>query len=424
LDGTEDISGSPSFYLGKIGANTSNLNTNLVSCNKVYFKAHKAGEKYELTATHEIYTNVADTVEFRTCDIFFNPISCEVTNSTYIVNPRGFVYGDENYYKLELYPKTFLNNESNITWEGKYRILFQPYDDYNLSVKLVPPQKYDYSYTNTISIIIPDYYEEPPKFDVLIYPEYKTIKIQPIIIKRSQNEYINYEEDSIDPMNYNWSSRDAFRINYTNQLSKGLSYSQKIFRQAGIRFEVDSTTELISPANVFYDLIGNNTITNYNSSIYNGIKLYLVDSFENSYKGENAITIHTGGYPRICFGIIITKHTQTEAFPNEIGHMLGLDDIYGLNNPNLADAIYEQNEITNDTTGVNNYYSKTRNQIIFSCVMYGCLYPGPQVNYAKILPLGSVFGSVNNDNHSPTASINVGLRGINTNVVSYGEIIQ
>ena len=56
--------------------------------------------------------------------------------------------------------------------------------------------------------------------------------------------------------------------------------------------------------------------------------------------------------------------------------------------------------------------------------MYGYLFPGPQVNYAKILPLGSVFGSVNNDNHSPTASINVGLRGINTNVVSYGEIIQ
>ncbi|MBQ8571681.1 MAG: hypothetical protein IJ444_09310 [Kiritimatiellae bacterium] len=401
-----------------------NSYANNVYGNKIYYKSNKAGEKYKLTATHELYTNVTDTVELRTCDIFFNPISCEVTNSTYIVNPRGFVYGDENYYKLELYPKTFLNNESNITWEGKYRILFQPYDDYNLSVKLVPPQKYDYSYTNTISIIIPDYYEEPPKFDVLIYPEYKTIKIQPIIIKRSQNEYINYEEDSIDPMNYNWSSKDAFRINYTNQLSKGLSYSQKIFRQAGIRFEVDSTTELISPANVFYDLIGNNTITNYNSSIYNGIKLYLVDSFENSYKGENAITIHTGGYPRICFGIIITKHTQTEAFPNEIGHMLGLDDIYGLNNPNLADAIYEQNEITNDTTGVNNYYSKTRNQIIFSCVMYGCLYPGPQVNYAKILPLGSVFGSVNNDNHSPTASINVGLRGINTNVVSYGEIIQ
>ena len=410
--------------LAKIGATTNSINKSSLNSSQVYFESHKADEKYDLTATHELYTNVTDTVEFRTCDIFFNPISCEVTNSTYIVNPRGFVYGDENYYKLELYPKTFLNNESNITWEGKYGILFQPYDDYYLSVKLVPPKKYDYSYTNTISIIIPDYYEEPPKFDVLIYPEYKTIKIQPIIIKRSQNEYINYEEDSIDPMNYNWSSRDAFRVNYTNQLSKGLSYSQKIFRQAGIRFEVDSTTELISPVNVFYDLIGNNTITNYNSSIYNGIKIYLVDSFENSYKGENAITSHTSGYPRICFGIIITKHTQTEAFPNEIGHMLGLDDIYELNNPNLADAIYEQNEITNDTTGVNNYYSKTRNQIIFSCVMYGCLYPGPQVNYAKILPLGSVFGSVNNDNHSPTASINVGLRGINTNVVSYGELIQ
>ena len=424
---TMDVSsGSSTSGNGFIGLTKNNINDDLIVSSTVYFKSHKAGEKYNLTATHELYTNVTDTVELRTCDIFFNPISCEVIGDYYVVNPRGFVYNDETHYKVEIYPEDFLHND--VAWVGTTPLMVTTRAPKNLYVGLNTAKGQGEYFDNEITIQIPDYYESPPKFTVRVYNGYKTIKIKPIIVKYGDNQYINHLETSRNPTNYVWYSKEDFGATCLRNVAKGISYANKIYRQAGIKFQVDTAIEKESHEFFFYKSSSVSVFTNLSSTNYDGINLYIVDSFErSSANGDvaNALTLHTENEPRQFFGVIVNKYTLKDSYPHEFAHMLGLYDIYPLANIDLALDVYTKTEVPNDFTGEINYYNQDINRanVIQNLVMYGIINNESE-NKNKIFSLSNVFGSVTNEDNPQTNHVKVGLKNLNDNVITYGEIIN
>ena len=413
LDGTEDISGSPSFYLGKIGANTSNLNTNLVSCNKVYFKAHKAGEKYELTATHEIYTNVTDTVEFRTCDIFFNPISCESVGEGYVLNPRGFVYNDETHYKLEVEPKSFLYN--SVVWEGTTPLVIIPRDEKNLYAGLNTAQGSGEYFDNEITIQIPDYYESPPKFTVRIYNSYKTVKLQPIVTKVREDLYINYSIASNQYINENcFASSNEFYSVFLPKLSQYIEYSNKIFRQIGVEIQLDEIIEYANPSFFWFNIESSYVLLDQYTDGYDGIRVFVSECFcrgnymINEYEG---LTYYTDSSKTNYTAIVIKKDINILAFPHEIGHTMMLKDIY-LDKYNYFNVPPTNNDLPCDFTGEINYYNKSLSDIINSCLMLGNLNFSSSASNT-IIPLGKINGNSEDNKFANPEKIAVGQMDIN-----------
>jgi hypothetical protein len=150
--------------------------------------------------------------------------------------------------------------------------------------------------------------------------------------------------------------------------------------------------------------------------------LYLVDSFVGQIAGYGALTSHTlEANNRRAFGVVIHKETLEGAFPHEIGHFLGLDDIYDFENLELALNMYNEDEIPFDFTGDLNYYNKNRSLIIVNLLMYGYLPTSGNSNN-QTLPLGMVFGTSDSKDETKVGLIKVGLNGLSSNFVSYGEL--
>jgi hypothetical protein len=396
-----------------------NSYANNVYGNKIYYKSNKAGEKYNLTATHELYTNVTDTVELRTCDIFFNPISCEMIGE-YIVNPRGFVYGDYNYYKIEISPLGFLASTKKIIWGSPYGFNVTSQNSfYQKEVNISPLKPASYIYDTEITINIPDYYESPPKFTIRIFPQYTTIKIKPIIIKHGANEYVNFTKKDNSRDEYEYWENDEFYAFYEAKMNNMIDYVNKIYRQHGLNFELDTFSEIIDPNLFFQPWTNRSNIIPINELAhqYNGIKLYLVDSlYDYPNANPNAYVFRSEISPYNKIGIMTSKDTIIESYAHEIGHMLSLLDVYYIdeNNNNLFNRFPTASDLPSDFTGEINYYNKKYDEIINSLVMDGVV--DPSKNF--IIPFGKIFG-LNYENEFDLT--HVGLSNTDINIKSYGE---
>ena len=372
-----------------------------------------------VTATHELYTNVTDTVELRTCDIFFNPISCESISGFKVVNPRGFVYNDETHYKVEIYPNEFLHND--VEWVGTTPLMVTTREPKNLYVGLNTAKGQGEYFDNEISIQIPDYCETPPKFTVRVYNGFKTIKIKPIIIKYGDNQYINFGTTNLNLQTYEFYTSSQFYSCYTNQVIGYINAVNTTFRQAGINFVSEEPQEIIDENLFVWNDENNNDnfrlINKSNTEYNNTIVLYLTDAFVNNDETEktftDGLTLHSQrDNIRICYGCILTKYSDYATCPHEFGHALGLEDIYMLPS-DLSDNIPSYGDLNSDFTGEINYYSRKIYEIIPNCVMFGDY----TLNSSPILPLGFIRGK---DTKAQVRLTNIGLNGIKSNVKTYG----
>ena len=347
-------------------------------------------------------------------------INLDKDNGNYVVNPRGFFYNSRTHYKLELAPIEFL--EGSVSWIGQKEIISTPYEDNGLFVWLHSSKKDGDFYDNEITIQIPDYYESPPKFTVRIYNVLKTINIKPVVIKYSSDDYINYfyQSDNTETYltHYAFANAHSFNSIFTNKLHQQKDFANIIFRQIGVRLNLDSVEEQISQDIFAYELgaIDNNVIKNLSlTNPYNGIKLYLVDSFWKDSKRNRSVLAFNykllGG--SLNYGVVYTKNTPNEAISHEICHAMGLSDIY-LDNQNRYERSTQSDELNDDFTGEINYYSKKHSEIITSCLMFGIHNDNPS-KYCKIIPLGNVSG--NHEKNTPyfPMSIPVGQKNLNKN---------
>ena len=83
--------------------------------------------------------------------------------------------------------------------------------------------------------------------------------------------------------------------------------------------------------------------------------------------------------------------------------------------------MYNEDEIPSDFTGDLNYYNKNRSLIIVNLLMYGYLPTSGNSNN-QTLPLGMVFGTSDAKDETKVGLIKVGLNGLSSNFVSYGEL--
>ena len=386
----------------------------------IYFKAVSSGEIYNLTAQHEIYENVTDTVEIRICDIFFNPISCEMIQDGNILNPRSFVSGDSAYYKLIIEPQEFIEDLGPIQWNGA-GIDVVSGDENNLLVSLNVSNVQGVYDEKEVSIVIPNYFELPPKFKIRVYKEYKNIYLKPIVVKYSENQYVNYGVTNnvyhdVYMQQYNFSSQDDFYAVLNQKLDEYLGYANKIFKQIGARFVYDIISEEVSPDLFTYHSSGDNNLIidmSWNNP-YNGIKLFFVDSFwVQQSKNMTTLAYTLNSSKTKYYGIVLQKKSNKECVPHEIGHAMGLSDIY-LDNAHGYEITSEEEYMINDFTIGENYTNQLWSEIIKFCLMSGVQYT-PLDKYAKIIPIGNISGNVEKNSQKFPMSIPVGQENINRN---------
>jgi hypothetical protein len=398
---------------GKIGISPNLINSTELNSDKIYYKAGMAGEKFNLTATHELYTNVTDTVEFRTCDIFFNPISCESVGNGYVLNPRGFVYNDETHYKLEVEPESFLYN--SVIWEGTTPLLVTPRDEKNLYVGLNTAQGPDEYFDNEITIQIPDYYESPPKFTVRIYNSYKTVKLQPIVTKVREDLYINYSIASNQYIDENsFASSNEFYSVFLPKLSQYIEYSNKIFRQIGVEIQLDEIIEYTNPSFFGFNIESSYVFLDQYTDGYDGIRVFVSECFcrgNDIIYGYEGLTYYTDSSKTNYTAIVIKKDINLLAFPHEIGHTMMLKDIY-LDKYNYFNVPPTNNDLPCDFTGEINYYNKSLSDIINSCLMLGKLNFSSSASNT-IIPLGKINGNSEVNKFANPEKIAVGQMDIN-----------
>jgi hypothetical protein len=398
---------------GKIGISPNLINSTELNSDKIYYKAGMAGEKFNLTATHELYTNVTDTVEFRTCDIFFNPISCESVGNGYVLNPRGFVYNDETHYKLEVEPESFLYN--SVIWEGTTPLLVTPRDEKNLYVGLNTAQGPDEYFDNEITIQIPDYYELPPKFTVRIYNSYKTVKLQPIVTKVREDLYINYSIASNQYIDENsFASSNEFYSVFLPKLSQYIEYSNKIFRQIGVEIQLDEIIEYTNPSFFGFNIESSYVFLDQYTDGYDGIRVFVSECFcrgNDIIYGYEGLTYYTDSSKTNYTAIVIKKDINLLAFPHEIGHTMMLKDIY-LDKYNYFNVPPTNNDLPCDFTGEINYYNKSLSDIINSCLMLGKLNFSSSASNT-IIPLGKINGNSEVNKFANPEKIAVGQMDIN-----------
>lgn len=117
------------------------------------------------------------------------------------------------------------------------------------------------------------------------------------------------------------------------------------------------------------------------------------------------------------YGIVLQKKSNKECVPHEIGHALGLDDIYD-NKKIKFNNIPSINDLAEDYTGELNYYNVHLATIILNLLMNGV----EENNSLFIIPLGTIRGEIEcrKDNESPIGIIKVGIMNLINNIFTEG----
>ena len=158
-------------------------------------------------------------------------------------------------------------------------------------------------------------------------------------------------------------------------------------------------------------------VTGATSGIGNAlVKILCKDSivfagYRSEEKGKELKCLSENIYP------FYVDYAKPETISHEIGHALGLDDIYD-NKKVKFNEIPSMNDLVEDNTGELNYYNINLSTIILNLLMNGV----EENNSLFIIPLGTIKGEVEcrTDNESPIGIIKVGIMNLINNIYTEG----
>ena len=308
-------------------------------------------------------------------------------------------------------------------------------DNKNLVVGIKSSIPYSQAYQANVTINIPDYYETPPTTKIYVYNKLDVVNIELVIVKYNDSQYINYNEDSVNASEYDFSSANDFYSVFSTNFNEQLSYANKVFRQAGVQFKVSNTNEIVNSDIFFFSTTATNIPIQSLLPSYNGIRVFVVDSITNA--NYYAITRHNNDWSKL-YGIVLTKDMPVQTLAHELGHAFSLNDIYDHNSTVTLRRIPPNGHLTEDFTGEINYYNSELYDIVTACLMNGTDGDNPDIRNT-ILPIGRILGfkAINSngcdncfnkleDNESINCTtclgdIRVGISNMIRNITTYGE---
>lgn len=289
----------------------------------------------------------------RVIQIKAEPVKADLWNNGLPVNPSGFFVGGEARFLVE-----FAGNISkdHIHWsvaEGRATV---GNADGNAPHTLTGVS----AGTDTLTLDIEHYWGPPPKFNFEVYsPNPEPIPLHVGIIHSSN-------------------SVPAVSI---QQVDNMIGLANSLFRQAGIRFQRVSVTNIMNDA--WYDA----SSTNVQEQIRNcmsgtgGLEVYFTGNLEQNVYGSNN-----------RYGIIIANNASDITLAHELGHACGWPDIYiqygsesAITGPTSSALLPGD---WNNGPGPAEYYDRyqTQAQLLTRLLMHG--YP----QGGRDIPSGSVYG--------------------------------
>jgi hypothetical protein len=277
--------------------------TSLSGVSQVWVSAGSHCRNYSITAALDRY-GLADSADFKTCGILFEPVSIDLYNGRYI-NPSHVIVGSNAYFKV------FINGDvmdSDITWRVSSPSVFMP-QDVGTTAIVAPALEGDYSLTVEIS----DF--EGPKPHI----GFKAVELTTTFIRA-----------------YILGTNNVF-MTTPQQVANYIAGVNKIYEQAGMRFLLENViTTNVDESWLFLELNSSNADKPKRDAICNiaqntgGLELYFIHGFDqpvgalNNYNGQDEV-----------MGIILPPNVTSLIVAHEIGHSCGLPDIY------VNDNIYE-----------------------------------------------------------------------------------
>ena len=287
------VDGGARLYASETGGTPQ---TSVYGLSQVWVSAGSHCRNYSIAAALDRY-GLADSADFKTCGILFEPVSIDLYNGRY-VNPSHVIVGSNAYFKV------FINGDvmdSDITWRVSSPSVFMP-QDVGTTAIVAPASEGDYSLTVEIS----DF--EGPKPQI----GFKAVQMTTTAIRA----YI---------LGYN----DDFRTT-PQQVTNLVEGINRVYEQAGMNFVLESVVCTNVPYSWLNISLGQNDLDKpKRDAICNiaqntgGLELYFIHGFDqpvgalNNYNGQDEV-----------MGIILPTNCTSLVVAHETGHSCELPDIY------------------------------------------------------------------------------------------------
>jgi hypothetical protein len=316
---------------------------------------------YTITATHPVHTNITQVAELVVADIVLEPITCETNSIGYTVNPSGVpMDGGFGTFKITVEPVALVP-DSDIEWIPHDPTSVEFLNN-NVHGREVGMGLYNGA-VQTVDVMIKDLVHPPPEISFAGHAT-RTIPVRFMV---------TCEDDGNNPA--------ATATQCTNWIQE----ANGIFDQIGVELILQSVSYTNRQEWWELDFTNKVEMAALRDSLPagSGFEVYVINSFDN---GGNISAVNSSG------GTIIKKDAFASSLCHELGHQLGLYDIYeSEGDMSVADDILIADWLPHDWTGDDgvSYYNPaiTHHAVLKRLLMFG------RRNADKCdIPLGNVRG--------------------------------